>query len=219
MQSPDMLTEPQICDLARSRGKVLIPAMIASVVGGFAYLMVIGSSRESAVAFIVRYVGREIAECVLILPAFAVVLTPVAIAGKFSKRFATICPLCSANIDRSTARVLATRCCSACGGRIVAGGRERRVEVYKRYRKVVSLRFLRYWLWAWPMLGAVAQTWYVFDPMSLERCVHFLFLPGLIGASAGGWASLRMRNCRYLPQSIVSAISFATGAVLYWQGV
>ena len=217
-----MLDDLQIQDAARSRAKVLIPAMIFAVVAVFAYLGLVAIFRDSMIGLVGRVFGDSVAgfaPVLMILPSIAVFLVPCAIAEKYATRFATICPLCSADITRSTQQVLATRRCSKCDGRIVSGGRQHDVSVYKRYCQIESRRFLGYWFWAWPLLGVAALAWHAIDNTALVRCPHFLFVPGLIGTTAGAWTVFRTYDRRYWPPTIVSSVVLIVGCIAFWQTI
>lgn len=217
-----MLDDLQIQNDRRNRAKVLIPAMIFAVAAMFAYLGIAISYRDTMLSFIGGVFGdtvSEFAPALMVLPAFAVFLVPCVIAEKYANRFATICPLCSADITHKTQQVLATRCCSQCDGRIVSGGRQRDVAVYKRYRQNELRGFLGYWLWTWPLLGATSLAWHLVDNTALQRCLHFLFVPGLIGTAAGGWAAGRTLDRRYRLPTLVSFVLFVAGCIAYWQAV
>ncbi len=214
-----MLTDNDILRLNRSRFRVLIPTMALAVAAMLGYFALLSLVREPIIALVRSVAGgtaANITPIALILPALGIFLIPCIIAEKSSKRFALLCPDCSADITRRTNRVLATRCCPSCGSQVVAGGRIRGPSVYDRYVKLKTRRFLVYWLWTWPVLGALTIAWYSIAPLGLSRCLHVLFVPSLIGTVASGWSYLRTTDRRYLPQFFASAILLFVGAFAYW---
>lgn len=214
-----MLTDSEIVRLNRSRVHIRIPTMALALAAMFGYFALVSLVREPILELVRSVAGgtaADITPIALICPALAIFLIPCAIAEKSSKRFALICPDCSADITRKTDRVLATRCCPSCGGQVVVGGRVRDPSVYDRYTKLKARRFLVYWLWAWPVLGTLVTAWHFVSPSAFARCLHVLFLPGLIGTTASGWSYLRTTDRRYLPQFYASAILLAVGTFTYW---
>ena len=153
----------------------------------------------------------------LVLPSLAFFLTPLVWAEHKAKRFAFLCPKCAANLTRSTNRVLVTRCCCSCGIRIVEEGRVRTREVFDRYVQMKQRRFLVYWFWAWPVLGALVLVHHAINPSALANCIQVLFVPGLIGTVAAGWTFARTIDRRYLPQLGASAMVFSIGAAMFWK--
>lgn len=193
--------------------------MAIAVVVVFGYLGVVAFLRDPLVDVARQRVGRTTAEFVplaLIVPSIAVFLTPLVWAERKCKRFALICPECDSDVTRSTARILATRCCSSCGNRIVQGGLTRPPEVFDRYSRLKQRRFLVFWFWVWPVLGASALVTHWVHPSALANCIQVLFLPGLIGTVATGWAFARTADRRYLPQFGASAIVLAIGTAMFW---
>jgi hypothetical protein len=215
-----MLNEAQLRTTVNRRTAVVLPALSVAVISVFAYLIFVGHFRDSWIELVDRTFGENAAEfapIVMILPVFAIFLTPCVLAEKYNKRYSFICPSCSADITPSTQQVIATRCCSACGERVVSGGRKRDIAVYKRLRQLQFRSFLKYWFWAWPTVAAacLVQNW--FDPMALQRCPHLLFFPALIGTVAAGWTWIRTYDCRYIAQFFTSAVLFVFGCVAFWQ--
>lgn len=217
-----MFTEWQIQDLAKRRNRILIPAMFGGVVATLAYFVVILFLRHGLVAILdQRNVedAADVAMLILILPSFAFFIVPCVLAERYVKRFAIVCPFCSEDITRYTAEIIATRSCRSCEQRIVSDGRQRRSAVFKRYRRIQSRTFLKYWLWAWPALAAFCLVTHWFDPSSLQRCPHVLFVPALIGTVAGGWSWIRTFDTRYTMQFTASMVLFVIGASIFWQSV
>lgn len=94
------------------------------------------------------------------------------------------------------------------------GAHRRRVD--KRYFRMKQKRFLVYWFWSWPVLGSAILLYHVSYPLALENCLHMLFVPGMIGTAATGWALARTAERRYVPQFGASAIVLAIGLAMFW---
>lgn len=217
-----MLNDLQIQDATSRRAKVLIPTMLLALTAMFAYLGVVAVFHDSILGQFGQFFGdtvTEFASVLMILSTIAVFLAPCVIAEKYAARFATICPLCSADITRRTQQVLATRRCSKCDERIISGGRQHDIAVYERYRQKQSRRFLGYWLWAWPLLGVVALAWHAIDDTTLIQCPHFLFVPGLIGNASGVWTMFRCFHRRYWLPTVVSAVLLFVGCIEFWNTI
>lgn len=215
-----MLTEQQLRQTVNRRTRVVLPALLFAIVAVFAYLPLAGCFRDSWIAIVDRHLGKQAAEfapVLMILPAFAIFLIPCVLAENYTQRFKSVCPSCATDITRATRQVIATRCCSACGERIVAGGRVHALAAYQRQRRIQSRSFLKYWLWVWPCFSCVCLTWYWFDPSTLQRCQHFLFLPALVGTVAAGWAWMRTCDPRYTAPLLASSVLFVLGGFAFWQ--
>ena len=202
-----MLTEQQVRETLRQRSRILVPVILSSAMALCAYLVLIGGFLHSGWGFL------------LIFPAFAVFLIPLAIVDRYASRFTSLCPACSVDVTMKTRQMIATRCCPDCGERIVAGGRVRDIAVYKRFCQLRTVSFLKYWLWAWPVLTSLALVWHWFDPGALQNCRHLLFVPSLVGFSAAGWAWLRTTSPWYIPQCLASLSLLVIGGFAYWQAL
>lgn len=214
-----MFSATEIKTLTRRRARILVPAMAIGVFALFATLAIASLARDPFVDFVRQHMGNtasEVAPIGLFLPSLAFFLLPLVWAERKSKSFALICPQCEADLSRSTARVLATRCCKSCGTRIVEGGRTRGPEVFDRYSRLKQRRFLVYWFWSWPVLGTLVLLWDSFDPSALANCVQALLVPGLIGTVATAWAFARTVDSRYLPQLGASALVLWIGGERFW---
>ncbi len=217
-----MLTEQAIRQTSKRRMWAILPAMTCAIVAVMLYFVGVGHFREVLVSFAVNRFGetaRDITPIVLILPAFAIFLVPTIAAARFADRFKTNCPSCDQDISNKSHQLLATRCCPSCNENIVDGGRVRSVTVYKRYLAVRSRSFLKYWFWAWPGLGLLCITWWLFDQSAFEQCPQCYWLPPLIGTSAAGWAWIRTFDRRYVPQLLASVVLLGVGATIFWRGL
>ena len=199
--------------------RILLPAMIVGIVAIFAYMGFLAVIRDEVVAFVRINFGQtaaEIAPMILLAPSIAFFLTPLVLAERRAKVYSLICPECSAELNQSTARVLATRCCSKCRKQIVAGGRIRKDEVFDRFTQMKWRRYLVFWFWAWPALGLILLTCYRINPPSFDPCIHIVFVPGLVGTVATGWAFARTMDKRYLPQVGASTVALFVGVWVFW---
>ncbi len=214
-----MLTESEIRDAIRRRMWAVLPVLGCTVGAVMAYLVAVGHYRDPLVAIAVDHFGetaREITPLVLILPAFPIFLVPAICASSYADRFKTICPKCDSNVSSKTGQLLATRRCPSCDQRIVNDGRLRSASVYKRYLRVRSRWFLKYWFWAWPCFGIFCIAWWLVDHSAFQRCQQALWIAPLIGASASGWISIRTYTLRYAPQFLASVVVLSIGGLIFW---
>jgi predicted RNA-binding Zn-ribbon protein involved in translation (DUF1610 family) len=172
-----MLTEREVCEMSARRTWAVLPAMTCAI--GVVLLYCIGMAyfREPLTSRAGNRFGdtaRHITEIALIFPAFAIFLLPSCLAAKYAGRFKTVCPSCNQDISSATNRVLSTRCCPACGERILDGGRTHSDAVYKRYQVLRRHHFLKSWLWAWPALGELLITCQLFDRSAFQQCPQCL---------------------------------------------
>ncbi|TWT91534.1 hypothetical protein Pla52n_65250 [Stieleria varia] len=184
-----------------------------------AYFALVGVVRDSLVDLTQRKVGKTAADVlpiVLVLPSLGFFLGALLWAERMSKRFALFCPECGTDVSKSTNRVLATRCCSSCEMQIVEGRRTHGADVFERFSQLKQRRFLIYWFWIWPVFGLFVLAYHWFDQTAWANCPQALFIPGLIGTTAAGWAFARTIDMRYLPQLGVSALVFLLGVDAFW---
>ena len=185
----------------------------------FAYFAVVGYWRDSFVDLAQQHVGETAADLLplaLILPSLGFFLVPSVWGERKSKRHAFVCPHCNTDLSRSTRRVIATRCCRSCGKQIVEGRRTHGSKAFERLSRIEQRRFLIYWFWAWPVLGMLILGYHWFDPSALNNCPHMLFMPGLIGTAAAGWAFARTMDKRYIPQLGAAAMVLCLGVNAFW---
>lgn len=214
-----MLSTAYINNLSNKRARILVPAATVGVVAMFAYFASAVFWRDSLVASVRQHFGETTAGVLplaLILPALGVFLVPLVWGERKSKRYAFICPNCNADLSRSTRRVIATLCCRSCGTQIVKGRRTHGSDVFDRFLRIEQRRFLVYWFWAWPILGSLILGYHGFDPIAFNDCPHMLFVPGLIGTTAIGWAFARTKDKRYLPQFGAAIIVLCLGVDAFW---
>jgi predicted RNA-binding Zn-ribbon protein involved in translation (DUF1610 family) len=167
-----MLTEQEIRERSARGLWAFLPVMAGAIGMTFLYFIGMGYFRVPLTSLAASRFGDtagDITEIARILPAFAIFLLPTCLAAHYAQRFKTLCPSCHQDISSRTKRVLSTRCCPACGERILAGGRAHSAAVYKRYQTLQSRRFLKYWFWAWPALGGVVIAWQLFDRSAFQH--------------------------------------------------
>ncbi|TWU51529.1 hypothetical protein Poly59_31210 [Rubripirellula reticaptiva] len=214
-----MLTTADIKDLSTKRVWILVPAITVGVVAMFAYFVAVALCRDSLVNSARQNFGETVADFLplaMILPSLGFFLAPLVWAERKSKRYALICPECTTDLSRSTRRVIATRCCGSCGKQIVEGRRIHGPMAFERLSRVEQRRLLVYWFWAWPTLGLLLLGYHWIDPTALNNCPQMLFIPGLIGTAATGWAFARSMDKRYIPQFIASAMVLCLGINAFW---
>src|SRR3954454_2474894 len=117
-----MLTEQELREISARRMWAVLPAMTCAIGAVFLYFIGLGRLREPLISLAVNRFGdtaRDIIEIALIFPAFAIFLLPSCLAAAYAGRFKTVCPSCDEDISSGTDRVLSTRCCPACGERIL----------------------------------------------------------------------------------------------------
>ncbi|SIO14388.1 hypothetical protein SAMN05444166_2682 [Singulisphaera sp. GP187] len=215
-----MLTEQEVREMsARCKWTVLL-AMACAIGAVFLYLVGVGYFRESLTSLAENLFGdtaRDLTPISLILPAFAIFLLPSCLAAQYAGRFKTACPSCNQDISCRSDRVIATRCCPACGERILEGGRTHSAAVYNRYLTLRSRHFLKYWFWAWPAFGGLVMMWQLFNRSAFQQCPHCLWTAPLIGTAAAGWAWLRTLERRYIPQLLASVVLLGLGVASFWR--
>ena len=215
----EMLSTASINDLAKKRAWILAPSATVGVVAMFAYLAIVGYWRDSMVELARKHAGETSPSplpLVLIFPSLGFFLAPLVWGERRIKRYAFICPKCNTDLSRFSRRVVATRCCCFCGQQIVQGRRVHRLEAFKRLTRIEQRRFLVYWFWAWPILGLLLLGYHRVDPTGMENCRQMLFMPGLIGTVATGWAFARTMDRRYITQLFASAIVLCLGVDALW---
>lgn len=188
----------------------------------FAYMGFVALMLDEVVTFVRNSLGQTAADITpmfLLVPSVAIFLLPLLRAERRAKVYSLICPHCSAELNQSTARVLATRCCCKCGEQIVAGGRIRKGEIFDRFTLMKLRRYLVLWFWAWPVLGLIFVTCYWIYPTSFDRCMHMVFVPSLVGTAATGWAFARTMDKRYLPQLGSSFLVLVIGGWAFWSAL
>ena len=214
-----MLTEQEARKVLARQKWAVLPAMTGAIGAVFLYFIGVGYFRELLTSLAVSQFGetaRDITAIALILPAFAIFLLPTCLAARYAGRFKTVCLACHKDISSETGRVLSTRCCPACGARVLGGGRTHSAAVYTRYQALRSRHFLKFWLWVWPALGGLVIAWQLFDRSMFQRCPQCLWIGPLIGTATAGWAWLRTFDRRYVPQLLASVALLGLGAVLFW---
>jgi hypothetical protein len=221
-EKQQMLTEQAIRETSRRRAWVILPAMTCAAVAAMLYFVGVGQFREALISFAVDQCGesaRDITPIVLILPAFLLFLLPTLAAASYADRFKTICPSCEKDISNRTFQLLTTRCCPYCEHNILAGGRIRSAGVYRRYQSARWRSFLKYWLWAWPVLGLLCLVWWLFDQSALQQCPQCYWLAPLIGTAASGWAWVRTFDRRYLPSLLASIVLLGVGVTIFRRAI
>ncbi len=214
-----MLKTADINGLSTKRAWILIPALIVGVAAMFAYLAAMALWRDSLVDYAKHDLGETPANLLplaMILTSLGFFLAPLVLAERKSKRYALHCPECATDLTRFTRRVIATRCCGSCGKQIVEGKRIHEGKVFERHARIQQRRFLIYWFWAWPILGFLILCYHWNDTTALNNCRPMLFIPGLIGTAATGWAFARTMDRRFIPQLGMSATVFCLGMNAFW---
>jgi predicted RNA-binding Zn-ribbon protein involved in translation (DUF1610 family) len=215
-----MLIEQEVRDRSARRYRAVMSVIYCAIGAMILYFLGMVYVREPLISLAVARFGegaRGVTPIAMILPAFAIFLVPSFLAEKYAERLKIVCPSCDVDISSRTNRVLSTRCCPACGERIVGGGRTHSAAVYKRYVALQSRTFLRYWFWVWPAVGGLAIAWHSLDRSAFQRCPQTLWTAPLIGTVAAGWTWLRTFDRRYVPQLLASATLLGLGAYLFWQ--
>jgi hypothetical protein len=193
--------------------------MAGSIAAVFLYVIGMGHLREPFSSAVEDHYGapaREMFPILLILPALAIFLLPNMLAAQYAARFSVACPSCNQDLTSKIKYALSTRCCPFCRNRVVFGGRTHAHETYLRHQAIRSRSFLKYWLWAWPILGAATISLHLLDLSAFRQCPNALWAAPLIGTATAGWAWLRTWDHRYLPTSILSAVLLGAGVFLFW---
>ncbi|HBE63929.1 MAG TPA: hypothetical protein DDX19_14565 [Rhodopirellula baltica] len=214
-----MLSTADINDLSKKRMWTMVLAASVGVAVMLAYFAVVAAWRDSLVAAARQNFSETTADIlpfVLILPSVGFFLTALIWGEHRSKRYALMCPNCNTDLSRSMKRLAATRCCNSCGKQIVEGSRTHGPGVFARRSRIEQRKFLVYWFWIWPISGSLMLGYHWLSPIGFEDCPQMLFMPGLIGTAATGWAFARTLDKRYLPQFVGSAVVLCMGFNAFW---
>ncbi len=214
-----MLSTADIHDLSKKRARILLPAATVGILTMFAYFALVSYWRDSLVDLARQHGGKTAADLLplaLIIPSLGLFSAPFIWGERKSKRHALVCPSCNTDLSRLTRRVLATRCCCSCGTQIVEGRRPHGAKAFERFSRIGQRRFLIYWFWTWPALGLFVLVYDWFDRATMENCPHLLFIPGVIGTVATGWAFARTMDKRYLPQFGAAVVVLCLGLRAFW---
>jgi hypothetical protein len=152
----------------------------------------------------------------MVLGLIVLFLAPLVLAERYAKRWACRCPECSADVMQRGHAILATRCCPACGARVVEGGRTHDIAVFRRAKRIVGRRVLVWSLWFLPAMaaGVILIDW-VFPSVSDETGL-LVSVYSLTGLLATGWTFARTRDWRSIPPLVASLALLAVGARLFW---
>ncbi|MCD0460258.1 hypothetical protein [Roseiconus lacunae] len=214
-----MWTEAELKRLARRRAWVLFPSVIVSSAVMLVVIAWIGSIRVPFLAAAKSRMGDtagEIALLLLMSSSILFFLAGLVWADYRSRRFAVRCPRCDADLSISVTKLIATTRCWHCQTKVVEDRRPHSLDVYRRGLRISQRRWLVYWFWIWPVLGAAESLYAFLDPRATVDFQPILILPGLIGTSAAGWAFVRTRDHRYLHALIASALMLGLGATLFF---
>ncbi len=215
-----MYQEPEIRNLSKQRYCLILPAMCFGAIAMFGYLGLLAVVRADVIAWAGNNFGGDAENWImipLIIPSIVIFLVPACIAEHKAKRYSISCPNCSRDLTQSVQKILKTRCCSNCKKRVVSNGKMRSSETYARYCQRRWRNYLVYWFWAWPICGIMILTWHALDSSAFRNCPHMIFLFGLIGTIATGWAFVRTNDRRYLAQTVTSTAVFALGISIFLQ--
>ena len=215
-----MHQESELRTKSKQRFSLILPAMCFGVLAMFGYFGLLALVRDDVVAWANHNFGANSENWImfpLIIPAILIFLLPTCVAERKAKRYSIPCPSCNNDLTLSVPRVLKTRCCSNCGKRVVENGKMRSNETYSRYCQRQWRNYLVYWFWTWPVCGVTILIWHRFGSSSFENCQHMIFVFGLLGTIASGWALIRTYDYRYLPQTIASMIVLALGIFTFIQ--
>ena len=201
-----MYNETQIRTLVRQRFAAILPVMAVGLVALFFWLGLLGACRE----FVVSQ-GFEWIMPFMVLPSILPFLLACWAADQRAKRFSFGCQKCGKDLTLSSDRILKTRSCSECGSRVVKGGKLRSKKTYARYCERRSRKFLVYWLWIWPAGGLLILIYQAAVPSAFADCPEMIFIIGLVGTVATGWALARTFDRRYLFQVIASTAVLILG--------
>ena len=215
-----MHQESEFRTKSKQRFSLMLLAMCFGLLAMFGYFGLLAFVRADVIAWANNNFGADSEHWImlpLMIPAVAIFLLPTCVAEHKAKRYSISCPSCSKDLTQSVQRILKTRCCSNCGKRVIENGKMRSNESYARYCQRRWRNYLVYWFWAWPVCGVTMLIWHLIDSSSFENCPHMIFLFGLVGTIATGWALIRTYDYRYLPQTITSTIVLALGICGYLQ--
>lgn len=203
--------------LASRRAWIVFPGALLGTGATLGAMALFSIVREPLAGWTGRRVGVAAGEMLPVLFMMTTLAPFLAIliwAEKISKRFALVCPNCGEDVSRLTPRILATRCCSSCRTQIIEGRRTYSESVHQRYRQLKQRQSLVYWFWVWPVVGLAILVHHWFDPSALRDCPQCLWLFGLIGTTASGWAFIRTMDRRYAPQAVLSLAVLILGLLL-----
>lgn len=136
-------------------------------------------------------------------------LGPMVWAERRAAQHGVRCPACDKDLSLAPALLFATRSCPQCGGRVLAGGRQRGRPVYDRWQRRRSRAWLVYWFWAWPLTSLGFQIVYVWFPDKPGT----VWIPLLIGGASNGWTLIRTWDLRYTLSFVACLLLAVSG---YW---
>lgn len=189
----------------------MLPYLVFAFVSVLVYFLLI--------KIIVDPPPASIAATLLIIPAFAIFLVPAVYGVKKAQQIQILCPACHKDLNRKVQRVLRTRCCPECGVQIVEGsvGTDEVREPHRELIQRSQLQFMRYWVWAWPLMSLfiiVAEWWF---PGSQRESEAFLWMPGVLGAVSSGWMLMRGKDRSALLPLVVSLVLMGIGGWMFLQ--
>lgn len=208
-----MLTKRQIRDDVKRRERIIVPYIAfgtIAVIAASVYLLI-----ESQF-FPPRPVGQKAILSLLLLGSF---FASIFIGLRRANRIQTICPDCQKVLNGKLRRLLQTRKCPECDVKIVEGP-EVTEGVLARHRVLIErhqLQFMRYWVWAWPLMSLfiiVAEWWF---PGSQRESEAFLWMPGVLGAVSSGWMLMRGKDRSALLPLVVSLVLMGIGGWMFLQ--
>lgn len=214
-----MFTESEITERYKRRQRIMIAGMVVGILGLFAYFGLMFLLKDSFKALATAAFGTtfaEIARIGLVLPGLAVFLASLIYAEQKAGKLRLACPACDVDVMRSHNPILKTRCCHACGQRLIEGGKARGEDVLRRWSRRKQNAFLANWLWAWPSFNAIVLVLHWLNPTAFRNCLPWLFVPGLVGTVAAFWSFARTKNFRYTLPAAISGVLFVVGVLSFW---
>lgn len=217
-----MLTETTIQELSLRTSRTVVCAFCVGLLAVGVYIGILWMYHDPIQSFALQLLGDTAARAglfALFLASFPLLLAPILAAAHFVRRFALFCPECGIEITKDSQRVLFTRCCPACGQRIVDRGQVRDERMFTQYLGTERRRLGKAGLWLPPMMAVLFLAIHVWDSTALSRCPDTLYMPALLGTVSAGWTWLRTRDRDYCPQTVASFVLLTIGSYAWWRMV
>ncbi|MCA9092647.1 MAG: hypothetical protein KDA68_04120 [Planctomycetaceae bacterium] len=205
-----MLTKRQIRNDVYRRSKIVFPYLIFSFFAVLAYFPL--------VQFFVNPPPESTEAILLMMPAFAILVIPVVVGQSKANRIQIICPSCGRTLNGLVREILRTHTCPFCSSQIVEGKIPTKEALARHQRLIqrIQIRYVQYWVWAWPILSGVAITSDLVFPGSIKGCENVSWFPALIGIVSSCWIILRAKRWSALFPLIISLLLFSFGIWKYF---
>jgi len=204
-----MLTKRQIRSDINRRAWILFPYILFPVIALLAYFLLVQEFLNAPPASTEAFLA--------IIFAFAILLIPVLVGVRKANRIQTNCPSCGQSLNGLVRKILRTHICPFCSSQIVEGKIPTKDALARHQRLIqrIQIRYVQYWVWAWPILSGVAIISDLVFPGSIKGCEQSTWFAALIGVVSSCWIILRAKRRSALFPLIISMLLFSFGAWKY----